>query len=480
MSIPKLTKDLAVIQKLSDLPNSTDGLTSEQLKARFDEAPLYIQSWINEQLIPALSAPNIPFTPSTAIEANNVDAAIRAVQEQMTEVSSGTIANGSVTMEKLAESLLDRVFGGRPWVSLDTPGSVDRPETGFPIGQIWVRPAFTVTNAAGSQWTCSGCTAASNPNRLTFTGNGTVATATATQAISSLGQDGDRVWVLFSVENADSDLSALTVTLNGGEAQSTADGAWEGTLAGGSLTLKLSATWPSTSLANGSFDIVNYTVVNVDAILRQAAGARDKTDWEGYLEALLPLTAYSSPAEVLIQTGSGVWWPMSYTVQPVSRGGTGESSLTAGAILYGGGDRLEQLAPPTESESFLQFVGGSPRWQSPAEMSAGGSFPRIATGSYTGTGSSRTVTLPVTPKMLTISPTSDDFAGWGSSSARIRDFSTTISQGGRDFATYTKSESGGGETTQRSSVVLSGNTVTINGPYFCNRSDVTYNWVAVY
>ena len=56
MSIPTLTADLAVIQKLADLPNSTDGLTAQELKARFDRAGLEIQTWINETLVPALQA----------------------------------------------------------------------------------------------------------------------------------------------------------------------------------------------------------------------------------------------------------------------------------------------------------------------------------------------------------------------------------------------------------------------------------------
>ena len=38
MAIPKMTDDLEIIQKLSDLPNATDGLTAEELKAKFDEA----------------------------------------------------------------------------------------------------------------------------------------------------------------------------------------------------------------------------------------------------------------------------------------------------------------------------------------------------------------------------------------------------------------------------------------------------------
>ena len=116
MSIPKLTKDLAIIQKLSDLPNATEGLTADQLKAKFDEAAIAIQAYINEKLIPAIVAAKIPFTASSEINADNIDAAIRAVQGQVRDASSGTIVNGSVTAEKLSAALLARVYGGRPWV----------------------------------------------------------------------------------------------------------------------------------------------------------------------------------------------------------------------------------------------------------------------------------------------------------------------------------------------------------------------------
>ena len=50
--IRKMTDDLAVIQKLGDEPNDVGGLTADQFKAKFDEAGIAIQSYINDVLIP--------------------------------------------------------------------------------------------------------------------------------------------------------------------------------------------------------------------------------------------------------------------------------------------------------------------------------------------------------------------------------------------------------------------------------------------
>lgn len=56
MTIEKLTRDLAVISKLSDYPGSQDGLSTNEFKAKFDEAPLAIQEYINEVLLPWIDA----------------------------------------------------------------------------------------------------------------------------------------------------------------------------------------------------------------------------------------------------------------------------------------------------------------------------------------------------------------------------------------------------------------------------------------
>lgn len=54
MAIPKLLSDLNIISKLGDYPGSDDNLTADQFKAKFDEAPLLIQKYINDVLLPQL------------------------------------------------------------------------------------------------------------------------------------------------------------------------------------------------------------------------------------------------------------------------------------------------------------------------------------------------------------------------------------------------------------------------------------------
>ena len=56
MSLTKLTKDLSIISKLSDEPNDIDGLTADELKAKFDEAGNSIKDYLNNTMTPELDA----------------------------------------------------------------------------------------------------------------------------------------------------------------------------------------------------------------------------------------------------------------------------------------------------------------------------------------------------------------------------------------------------------------------------------------
>lgn len=480
MSIPNMTNDLAVIQKLSDLPNATEGLTADQLKAKFDEAPLEIQKYINEKLIPAIVAAKIPFNATTEINANNIDAAIRAVHSQIKDAASGSIVNGSVTKEKLAEELLARVYGGVPWVSMNTPGSSQNKAADFPVGQIWLRPAFTVVNAKSDSWTANGCTVSTAANRVTVKGNNTIATTSISQVLANIGQDGDRVYVLFEIQNKDTEITGLTLSLNGGEEQDASAGVFEGALSGSTLTVQFTAAWPSTSLAGGSFEIVNYAVVNIDQAIRQTVDAEELTDWPGYLTNLLPLDNYTSPEEMFVQTLDGTWWSMSKVLYPVEQGGTGLTAIGKGELLMGSGNnQYERLEAADNEESFLQFVGGKPAWRTKDDaISTLGSL-RIATGSYKGTGGVRTFTLPVTPKLLHISsPSGCSGNSYSFMGTEWADHPVTLAQGCADTGQYEVSVEGG-TSIRTENAKLSGSSVTV-GAYLCNRSGVTYNWAAIY
>ena len=54
--IANFTEDVALIQKLSDYPNAEQGLSADQLKELFDEAPTRIKNFINNVLVPAVQA----------------------------------------------------------------------------------------------------------------------------------------------------------------------------------------------------------------------------------------------------------------------------------------------------------------------------------------------------------------------------------------------------------------------------------------
>lgn len=56
MSLTKFTKDVANISLLSDYPNSTEGLTAQELKERHDKAGIDIKEFINETLTSELDA----------------------------------------------------------------------------------------------------------------------------------------------------------------------------------------------------------------------------------------------------------------------------------------------------------------------------------------------------------------------------------------------------------------------------------------
>lgn len=377
MRIPKLIEDLNIVQKLSDLPNSSDGLSADELKAKFDEGANLIKNWLNDTLIPALIAEKLPFAPTAEIGEETIQKAIENVQAQVRDASTGTIVNGSVTREKLSAQLQSRAYGGRAWVSLNDPTEAKNPGTDFPVGQLWFRPGFTVENKAGG-WVVSGCTISEEENKVTVTGDLSSATVTLTSSAVNLGQGGDRVYVLFDVEDKDAEIASLTAQIGSAEAvDATKGGVFTGTvLPGGTVTVKLSATWPTASVADGRFTITNFTVVNVDAILRQIDDAESMEDWAGYLSGLLPLTTYVSPEKVWMQVKSGQWWPMSFDPDQ------------------------------NRSNLFLQYLDGEKVWADKETAIANLGSLRIATGTYTGTGVAGTVQLPLAPKILFIHPNS--------------------------------------------------------------------------
>ena len=482
MSIPKLTKDLAVIQKLPDLPNSTEGLTAAQLKAKFDEAPLEIQKWLNENLVPSITAENIPFPSSSEIEGDNLMDALKSVHTQVKDASAGAIVNGSVTMEKLSPELLERVYGGRPWVSMNTPTAEKNAQNGFPVGQIWLRPEFVVDNSAGNDWAANGCTVTGDRNLLIIKGNGTVANAYITQVLSNLGEDGDRVYVFVTPQNMDTELSSVTVSLNGEAGKPASQNVFEGTLTGGALTVRMDAIWPSTSLAVGTLEIADYAVVNVDRLVREA-DAEEIYNWTTYLSALLPLDSYTSPEELYIQTINGKWWPFGKAVYPMERGGTGLAAVTTGDLLYGAESNTMQKLAAGASGSVLRMSGGVPVWDSVASAIVDISGVRVVTGKYTGNGAPRNIDLGVKPVLFAVCEKVEGNSQWADPNHYYYGAPRFFAQGTYERSLYKYYDSYNEEQSYYSRATLNDSKFELTGAagraQLYNSSDTEYSWIAL-
>lgn len=347
------------------------------------------------------AAANLPIQVD-GLTAQTVQAAIAETLEAVQHAAAGQIVNGSITKEKLHETLLRRVYGGRLIVSWDTPGEQDNEAADYPVGQLWLRPALTVENRAGTSWSCSGCTAEEAGSGWMFTADRTMAAASASQRLTNLGQSGQRVLVHLTVSDQDASLTRLTIYVGGTAVTLPEDGWLDAVLDGtGGLELQLSAQWPSAQAA-GYFQVGDCTVVPVgrlEAALPQCAPPRN---WKALLTDRLPFRQFYQPRAVLLEIADGVWTPLDYELLPVSRGGTGLGAVAPGQLLYGGGTALQTLDPPTEDGAVLRFSGGAPIWTSPEQTVADLGILRARSGSYSGSSAGRTLQLPVSPQMLVV------------------------------------------------------------------------------
>lgn len=95
MALTKLTADLDNIQALSDKPNEIEGLTADQLKAKFDKGANDIKDYINDTLIDELDT-SITDIDTAQTDINNAEAVIG--NETDTYSASSTYALGDLVI----------------------------------------------------------------------------------------------------------------------------------------------------------------------------------------------------------------------------------------------------------------------------------------------------------------------------------------------------------------------------------------------
>lgn len=96
--------DLSIISKLDDEPNDVGGLTSTQLKAKFDEAGNIIKEYLNESLIPAVLAADATEATRSSAEAERVENEVERVANENVRVPAETarIAAENIRIENEA------------------------------------------------------------------------------------------------------------------------------------------------------------------------------------------------------------------------------------------------------------------------------------------------------------------------------------------------------------------------------------------
>ena len=97
--------------KISDLPDQPN-MQPEELKAHFDSSPEELRQALNalcDALAAQTAAADIGFAQTAGVPETTVQEAIENVQSQVTEAIIGSIPSGSITGDKLAQDVRDRL-----------------------------------------------------------------------------------------------------------------------------------------------------------------------------------------------------------------------------------------------------------------------------------------------------------------------------------------------------------------------------------
>ena len=147
MAFTQFTRDMDIIAKLSDSPNVDDGLTADQLKAKFDEGGKAIKDYINNTLlVEALESPTF-----TGLAKSNGRGFVRAEPGTDYQAPMGA---GSVTGNMLGAGVVSRAKLGSDVTAAALGGavpSVTKTATLSASGWASKKQTVTVSGITASQ-----------------------------------------------------------------------------------------------------------------------------------------------------------------------------------------------------------------------------------------------------------------------------------------------------------------------------------------
>ena len=114
--IPRVTDELGTVSTLDDRPNDTGGLTAAELKAKFDADAGTLKDYVNDVLIPFLegtsAAASLGIATISGFSADNIQTALEEIIGAMQGITQGSVADGSITLAKLAAEVTAIALGG--------------------------------------------------------------------------------------------------------------------------------------------------------------------------------------------------------------------------------------------------------------------------------------------------------------------------------------------------------------------------------
>lgn len=179
LEIQLLDGDLNVIQKLDDEPNDVGGLTSAELKAKFDESGNIIKKYINETLIPAVLTDDATEESRKQAEAARVTAEQGRVTAEEGRVSA---ESGRVSAEQgRSEAESSRVSAENARAQAETARADE-------TAGIVARATAQANAAAGSASQAAGSEQSAKDAAGTATGAASSASQSAAASASSASQ----------------------------------------------------------------------------------------------------------------------------------------------------------------------------------------------------------------------------------------------------------------------------------------------------
>lgn len=183
LEIQLLDGDLNIIQKLDDEPNDVGGLTSAELKAKFDESGNIIKKYINETLIPAVLTDD-----ATEESRKQAEAARVAAEQERVTAEAGRVSaeSGRVSAEQgRSEAESSRVSAENARAQAETARA---DETAGIVARATAQAnaaAESATQAAGAARSASGAAVAASGSASDAQASATAASGSASQAQAS-------------------------------------------------------------------------------------------------------------------------------------------------------------------------------------------------------------------------------------------------------------------------------------------------------